>query len=85
MDLAQFRVARPYAVLTAEYRRALARYLGDRPASAPAPSWAARLYASLRNPSAASTVKLLDALDARRRSLAAAARPEKSVQPELRR
>ena len=85
LDLAQFRVARPYAVLTAEYRRALARYLGDRPASAPAPSWAARLYASLRNPSAASTVKLLDALDARRRSLAAAARPEKSVQPELRR
>lgn len=83
LDLAQLRVARPYAVLTAEYRRAIGSYLGDRPASAPAPSWAARLYASFRNPSAGSTVKILDALDARRQDIEATAQPEKSVQPNL--
>lgn len=83
LDLAQFRVARPYAVLTAEYRRALGSYLGDRPANAPAPSWAERLYASLRNPSAASTVKTLDALDAQRRNIEATVQPERSVQPSL--
>ena len=83
LDLAQLRVARPYAVLTAEYRRALGSYLGDRPANASAPTWATRVYRSLRRPSAASTVKKLDALDAERRSLEATVRPEPSVQPNL--
>ena len=83
LDLAQLRVARPYAVLTAEYRRAIGSYLGDRPANAPAPSWAARLYRSLQKPSAASTIKKLDALDARRRNLETTAKPEPSLQPSL--
>ena len=70
-------------IVVAEYRRALGSYLGDRPANAPAPSWAERLYASLRNPSAASTVKTLDALDAQRRNIEATVQPERSVQPSL--
>jgi hypothetical protein len=70
-------------VLTAEYRRVLASYLGDHPASAPAPSLATRMYRSSTQSSAASTVKKLDALDARRRSIEAAAQPEPSVQPDL--
>ena len=83
LDLAQFRVARPYAVLTAEYRRALGSYLGERPANAPAPSWAARMVASLQKPGAAGTIAKLDALDAQRRNIEATARPERSVQPGL--
>ncbi|MDD5141705.1 MAG: hypothetical protein PHY43_15760 [Verrucomicrobiales bacterium] len=83
LDLAQLRVARPYAVLTAEYRRAIGSYLGQRPAGAPAPSWATRIYRSLRKPSAASTIKKLDELDARRRNIDTAAQPEKSVQPVI--
>lgn len=83
LDLAQLRVARPYAALTAEYGRALSSYLGDHPANAPAPFWTTRVYRSLRRPSAASTVKKLDALDARRRSLEATTQPESSMQPNL--
>ena len=83
LGLAQLRVARPYAVLTAEYRRALGSYLDGRPAGAPAPAWVTRVYRSLRSPSVASTLKKLDELDARRRNLAATIRPERSVQPSL--
>lgn len=81
LDLAQLRVARPYAVLTAEYRRVLGNYLGDRPPNAPAPSWATRVYRAWRKPSAATTVKQLDALDARRRQIAAAIPADPSLQP----
>ena len=83
LDLAQLRVARPYVVLIAEYRRAIGSYLGQRPAGAAAPSWAARLYHSLSSPGAASTVKKLDALDVRRRTIEATAQPEPSLQPNL--
>ena len=79
LELAQLRIARPYAVVTAEYRRALGSYLGGQPAQ----TWATRLYRSLRDPSAASTIKKLDALDARRRNIAATAQPEPSAQPSL--
>lgn len=71
LDLAQLRAARPYAVLAAEYRQTVAAYLGDRPPNAPKPSWASRLYRSWRKPSADTTVKKLDTLDARRREIAA--------------
>jgi hypothetical protein len=83
LDLAQLRVARPYAALTADYRRAIGSYLGDRAADAPAPFWTTRIFHSLLSPSAATTIKKLDALDARRRNIAATARPERSVQPSL--
>ena len=83
LDLAQLRVARPYAVLTAEYRRAIGSYLGDRPANAPKPSWVARVYRSWRKPSAVATVKKLDALDAERRKIEATAKPIPSAQPSL--
>jgi hypothetical protein len=83
LGLAQFRVARPYAVLTAEYRHVIGNYLGERPARPPAISWAAHLYALLKRPGAARTVKQLDALDARRRNIEATVRPEPSVQPSL--
>jgi hypothetical protein len=83
LDLAQLRVARPYAVLTAEYRRAIGGYLGQRPASAPAPFGAGRIYVSPQKSSAAGTVAKLDALDVRRRNIEATARPEQSLQPGL--
>jgi hypothetical protein len=83
LNLAQLRVARPYAVLTAEYRRAIGSYLGDRPANAPKPSWVARMYRSWRKPGAAATVKKLDALDAERRKIEATVKPPPSAQPSL--
>jgi len=83
LGLAQLRVARPYAVLTAEYRRAIGSYLGERPAGAPTPSWVTRVYRSWRKPSAAGTIKKLDELDARRRKIDATAQPEKSVLTEI--
>ncbi len=83
LDLAQLRIAQPYAVLTAEYRRALGSYLGDRPPNTPTPSWATRVYHALRQPSAATTVKQLDALDARRRQIAATVQVKQFVPPAL--
>lgn len=83
LDLAQLRVARPYAGLTAEYRQVISSYLGDRPANAPRPSWVARVYRSWRKPSAATTVKKLDALDAERRKIEATAKPPPLAQPSL--
>jgi hypothetical protein len=83
LDLAQLRVARPYAVVTAEYRQTIGNYLGDRPHNAPAPSWLTRMYRSLREPSASATITRLDALDAERRRIAATARPIPSAQPSL--
>jgi hypothetical protein len=81
LEVAQFRVAPPYAMVTAEYLRAIHSYLGDRPPNAPKPNWAFRLYRSLQKPSAATTVKKLDALDARRRDIAV--QTGQFVQPNL--
>jgi hypothetical protein len=83
LELAQLRIAPPLAALTEDYRRALADYLGDRKAGSPRPVWIRHMFNELLQASASTTIKTLDALDARRRSLEATLQPEKSVQPSL--
>ena len=67
-------MAPQFAGLTDAYRRALADYLGGRNGAAPASGTGAK-----RPPAAASkknTVKKLDALDARRRTIETAVLPD---------
>jgi hypothetical protein len=72
-ELAQLRMAPQLAVLTAEYRFALADYLGQNKRAAPA--WNKRGAVSSRT-SARETLKKLDALDAKRRIIEAAIKPD---------
>jgi hypothetical protein len=71
LELAQFRMAPSLAVLTAEYRNALAGYLGESPVK--------RNLTMNRNApktiSAYETLKILNALDAQRRAIALATPP----------
>ena len=74
LDQARWRMAPQFAALTDAYRRALADYLGGRNSAAPASGTGAK-----RPPAAASkknTVKKLDALDARRRTIETAVLPD---------
>jgi hypothetical protein len=72
LELAQFRMAPSLAVLTAEYRNALAGYLGEVPV---------KRNGQLGNKpvvkvvSARDTIRTLDVLDAQRRSVVVATRP----------
>jgi hypothetical protein len=69
LELAQLRMSGPFAVLTAEYCRVLADYLGNpRLAATTAPRWIKR---SPPRTDARRTLKKLDALDAQRRALEA--------------
>jgi hypothetical protein len=75
-ELAQFRMARPLAALTAEYRDALADYLGERRETAPAPHFGKLPLAALQKASAPDTLTKLDALDAQRRAIESDIKPD---------
>jgi hypothetical protein len=81
LELAQLRMAPSLAALTEGYRRALAGYLGDRRPGAPRPSWMKHMFSWVKKTSASTTLKTLDALDARRRMLETPAQPIRPVQP----
>ena len=65
LELAQFRMAQPFAALTDGYRVTLADFLAAKPTAAAGKNGTAYR----RNPSVRETIKKLDALDARRRAL----------------
>ncbi|HUA38456.1 MAG TPA: hypothetical protein VMA35_08715 [Candidatus Sulfopaludibacter sp.] len=77
LELAQLRMARPLAILTAGYRAALADYLGQSQETAPAPPFGKHPLAALQKADAAETLKKLDALDAQRRAV------ESSIKPDI--
>jgi hypothetical protein len=72
-ELAQLRMAPQLAVLTAEYRLAIADYLGQ--SKRVAPHWNKHEVVPSRT-SARETLKKLDALDAKRRTIGAAVKPD---------
>jgi hypothetical protein len=76
LEIAQFRVAAPLAVLTDGYRRAVAGYLGQGRASVPASRWFKHPPAAAAKPKIEDTLKALDALDARRRTIESAILPD---------
>ena len=73
LELAQLRMAAPLAVLTDEYRRAVASYLGQNK-EIRYPAWSKHPYP--QKTSARATLKKLDALDARRRTIEASIKPD---------
>ncbi len=76
LELAQLRMAKPLAVLTAGYRTALADYLGQRRESVPAPHLGRHSLTAPRKASARDTLKKLDALDVQRRAIESTIKPE---------
>jgi hypothetical protein len=76
LGLAQLRMASQLAVLTSAYRRVIADYLGDRIGSAPLPRSANRASSSPRKAGTRETIKKLDALDAQRRTIETAIKPD---------
>ncbi len=72
LEMAQFRMAPPLAVLTAEYRNALAGYLGVVPIKRNGQVGNKQV---LKVVSARDTIRTLNTLDAQRRSVTVAARP----------
>jgi hypothetical protein len=73
-ELAQLRMAQQLAALTDGYRRVLAAYLGENNRVAPAPSW--QKGSGSKRAGAHETLKKLDALDALRRTVEAAIKPD---------
>ena len=73
LELAQLRVARSLALLTAEYRVVLADYLGEHHQSR-RPFWSKRLRP--RKISATDALRRLDALDEQRRTVESAIKPD---------
>lgn len=76
LELAQFRMAPPLIVLTAEYRAALANYLGQDSRPPPAPFGKHPLAAPQRA-GTQDTLEKLDSLDAQRRII------ESSIKPDI--
>ena len=77
LELAQWRMAPQFAVLTDAYRRALADYLGGRNGVAPVSRAAVkRPMVAPPKKKADAAVKKLDALDARRRAMETATQPD---------
>lgn len=74
LGLAQLRMAPQLAVLTDAYSRVLAAYLGENSHAVSAPRW--QKNAESRKAGAPETLKKLDALDARRRTIEAAIKPD---------
>ena len=72
LELAQLRVAAPLAVLTDEYRRTIARYLGQD--KTPQPRWSK--HPLPQKTDARETLKKLDKLDAQRRIIESSLKPE---------
>ena len=81
LGLAQFRMTPPFAALAVEYRRALAGYLGENSAHPSVTTRQGRLDSSPKKVSASATLKKLDGLDARRRTLESNIKTEKFIQP----
>ncbi len=77
LELAQFRMARPLAALTAGYRAALADYLGQSQQTTPVSPLGKHPLAVSQKAGADDTVKKLDALDAQRRAI------ESSIKPDI--
>ena len=75
LELAQLRMAPPLAVLTDEYRRALADYLDPAKRARPAPPLGKHPPLVPLRPTVAGTLKKLDALDAQRRTIESAIKP----------
>ncbi|MGH7977490.1 MAG: hypothetical protein ACREC8_12635, partial [Limisphaerales bacterium] len=74
LGLAQLRMAPQLAVLTDAYRRVLAAYLGENNHAVSSPRW--QKNAESRKTGAPETLKKLDALDARRRTIETAIKPD---------
>jgi hypothetical protein len=74
LELAQLRMARQLAALTDGYRRVLAAYLGKNNRVAPVLSW--QKGSEYQKAGAHETLKKLDALDALRRTVEAAIKPD---------
>jgi hypothetical protein len=83
LELAQFRMAPQLAVLTDDYRRAVADYLGEHQGAAPISPANKHWQTLSEKPSASDTLKKLDALDVRRRTVESAIQPDVSFQPSL--
>jgi hypothetical protein len=83
LEIAQFRVAAPLAALTTAYRRALADYLGPDGINGPVRSANKHSPAVPRQVNARDTLKRLDELDARRRTVESTISPDNSMQPSL--
>jgi hypothetical protein len=77
LELAQLRMARPLAALTAGYRAALADYLGQSQETAPAFPFGKHPSAGPQKAGVRDTVSKLDTLDAQRRAI------ESSIKPDL--
>jgi hypothetical protein len=82
LEMAQFRMAAPLAVLTDAYRRALSDYVGKDGGASPAANFRNKRTSSKKS-NAGDTLKKLDALDAQRRTIESTIQPDKSLQPNL--
>ncbi len=78
LELAQLRMAAPLAALTDGYRRALADYLGLGRRPSLATRWIKHPFTSSSKLSLAAVLQQLDALDARRRAIESAIKPERA-------
>jgi hypothetical protein len=76
LELAQLRMAAPLVVLTDGYRRVLADYLGSGSRAAPLLRWVKHPFTSSSKTLMNDTLKKLDALDARRRAIESAIKPD---------
>jgi hypothetical protein len=74
LELAQLRMARPLAILTDGYRRVLTAYLVENNPVAPAPAW--QKGSGSQRAGAHETLKKLDGLDAQRRTVETAIKPD---------
>jgi hypothetical protein len=75
LELSQLRLAPPFAVLTGEYRRAIADYLGSGQRTSPVLRWVKHPFTSSSKTIMNGTLRKLDALDAQRRAIESAIKP----------
>ena len=75
LELSQLRMAAPFAVLTGEYRRAIADYLGSGQHTSPVLRWIKHPFTSSSKTIMNGTLRKLDALDAQRRAIESAIKP----------
>jgi hypothetical protein len=75
LELSQLRMAPQFAVLTGEYRRAIADYLGSGRRTSAVLRWVKRPFTSSSKTIMNGTLRKLDALDAQRRAIESALKP----------
>jgi hypothetical protein len=75
LELSQLRLAPPFAVLTGEYHRAIADYLGSGRRTSPVLRWVKHPFASSSKTIMNGALRKLDALDAQRRAIESAIKP----------